>query len=99
MTKFSESMWADEEFSNNYLENADIYVVERRKMIKMISSFYVHYFQDNRISLLDLGCGDGILTEALFKVNNKIHATLYPQSYPMNQFTIFLYLILFILLD
>lgn len=83
MTKFEESFWADEEFSSNYLENADIYIVERRKMIKMISSFFVHYSHGDKINLLDLGSGDGVLTEALFKVNNKIHATLVDGSETM----------------
>jgi tRNA (cmo5U34)-methyltransferase len=85
MGKFGESMWADEEFSNNYLENADIYIVERRKMIKMISSFFVHYSHGDRISLLDLGCGDGVLTEALLKINNNIHTTLVDGSQAMLQ--------------
>ena len=85
MTKFEESFWADEGFSSNYLENADIYIVERRKMIKMISSFFVHYSQGDRISLLDLGSGDGVLTKALLKVNNKIHATLVDGSEAMLQ--------------
>lgn len=83
MTKFEESFWADEEFSSNYLENADIYIVERRKMIKMISSFFVHYSHGDKINLLDLGSGDGVLTEALLKVNNKIHATLVDGSETM----------------
>jgi tRNA (cmo5U34)-methyltransferase len=85
MGKFAESIWANNDFSNNYLEKADVYIVERRKMLKMISSFFVHNFHGKSMYLLDLGCGDGVLAEELFKADSSINATLVDGSQDMLQ--------------
>jgi len=86
MGGFKESSWNNEEFSKNYLEKADIYIVERRKMLGMISAFYMHFFKDrHRVSVLDLGCGDGVLAEELLKIDNSITATLADGSPTMLQ--------------
>jgi tRNA (cmo5U34)-methyltransferase len=77
MSDFRESAWADNEFARNYLDKAEIYIVERRKMFWFVSSLFSHFShgKDN-IRLLDLGCGDGILTQELFKANSAVSATL-----------------------
>ncbi|HEX8949385.1 MAG TPA: hypothetical protein VF790_10515 [Dissulfurispiraceae bacterium] len=56
MTDFDRSHWADEEFSRNYLDKADIYIVERRRMFAVLRSFceYVLNAQDRK-HILDLG--------------------------------------------
>ena len=62
MTEFDKSHWAEKDFSNQYLEAADIYIVERKKLLEILKSFYRYFLankKDNKI--LDLGCGDGIL--------------------------------------
>jgi tRNA (cmo5U34)-methyltransferase len=77
MSDFRKSAWADNEFAANYLDKADIYIVERRKMFWLVSSLFTHFLgKERNVKLLDLGCGDGILTEELFKVRNDISATL-----------------------
>jgi hypothetical protein len=65
---FNQSAWAREEFSKNYLEKADIYVIERRKMIGIMASLFTYFLHVKRdVHVLDLGSGDGVLTEELIK--------------------------------
>ncbi len=77
MTDFDKSAWADNSFAQNYLDKADIYVVDRRRMFWFVTSLVSHFrygLQD--IKLLELGSGDGALTEELLKTNNGVYATL-----------------------
>ncbi|MEJ2683572.1 MAG: class I SAM-dependent methyltransferase [Candidatus Sulfobium sp.] len=77
MSDFNESAWAENRFAENYLDKADIYIVERRKMFWFVSSLLSHFLRGRKdIRLLDLGCGDGVLTEQLLKLNKEISATL-----------------------
>ena len=73
MTDFTKTNWAKTEFSRNYLEKADIYIVERRRMFSILRSFMSHFLSSsgNR-HLLDLGCGDGILTEEFLQVDSSL---------------------------
>jgi len=77
MSDFNKSAWADNTFAENYLDKADIYIVDRRKMFWFVSSLFQHFFAErDGIRLLDIGCGDGVLTEDLLKSNRAISATL-----------------------
>jgi tRNA (cmo5U34)-methyltransferase len=77
MSDFNKSAWADNKFAQNYLDKADIYVVERRKMFCLVSSLVSHFRHGERdIQLLELGCGDGALTEELLKTSTGVSATL-----------------------
>ncbi|MBA4371427.1 MAG: SAM-dependent methyltransferase [Thermodesulfovibrio sp.] len=66
MDTFSESAWAQSDFSKKYLDRADIYIPQRRKMIGLFSFLLTCFLGDRKeIRLLDLGCGDGVLTAEL----------------------------------
>lgn len=77
MTDFIKTNWARAEFSRNYLEKADIYIVERRRMFSILRSFMSHFLSSSdKKNILDLGCGDGILTEELLQVDGSLPVTL-----------------------
>jgi len=81
MTEFNKTNWSKPEFSQQYRDNADIYIVERRRMIEIMKSFYVYFISDNENkSVLDLGCGDGILTRTLLQIDSSISSTLIDPS-------------------
>lgn len=84
MTEFNESRWANPEFVQQYRDNADIYIVERQKMFDIMKSFFRHFISPGgRTNVLDLGCGDGIVTGQLFMIDNDISATLVDGSEEM----------------
>jgi len=58
--------------------------VERKRMLGILKSFYEHFSSSNPNSnILDLGCGDGVVTYELLKINNSIEATLIDDSEDM----------------
>jgi tRNA (cmo5U34)-methyltransferase len=84
MTDFNDSRWADSEFAEEYRDNADIYIVERGRMFDIMKSFYRHFVSGNaRTIMLDLGCGDGIVTQELLQIDNSISAVLIDPSEDM----------------
>jgi len=84
MTEFDKSHWAQKDFSNQYLEDSDIYIVERRRLFEILKSFYRCFLANKRNNkILDLGCGDGILTQELLKIDESISATLVDGSEEM----------------
>jgi len=86
MDTFNKSSWAREEFTKNYLEKADVYIPERRKMISLVSSLFAYFFARKKdVRVLDLGCGDGVLTEDLLKQGCSILPTLIDGSESMLQ--------------
>jgi tRNA (cmo5U34)-methyltransferase len=78
MGQFEESRWAEPDFSRKFVESADIAILERKRSHTIMKSFFTHHFirKDERIELLDLGCGDGILTNELEETGHPISATL-----------------------
>ena len=43
MRDFNESNWARPEFGSEYIEHADIYIVERKRLFEILKSFYGHF--------------------------------------------------------
>lgn len=84
MTKLENLGWRDKELAYRYLEGADTYVVDRQRLLEIISSYYKNFLGGKEQNLvLDLGCGDGIVVDELLKVDGSIHATLIDGSEDM----------------
>jgi tRNA (cmo5U34)-methyltransferase len=84
MTEFNKTQWAKPEFIQEYTDSADVYIVERRRLLEILKSFYGHFIGNKPNSnILDLGCGDGIVIYELLKIDNSIKATLIDGSKDM----------------
>jgi tRNA (cmo5U34)-methyltransferase len=83
-TEFDNSNWAKDEFATEYRDNADIYVIERRRMLVILQSFYRHYLKGRRQkTILDIGCGDGIISGEILRVDGSASITLLDGSEDM----------------
>ena len=82
MSEFEKSEWAEKEHAQEFMENADFFILERRRLLKILRSFYRH-FLTRKAKVLDLGCGDGAITRELLKEDNQIQATLVDGSSEM----------------
>jgi len=84
MSDFDQSQWADSDFSREYRDQADSYVPERHKLIEVTQSLYRHFIKSEKPRrILDLGSGDGLMVQELFKVDDDIEATLVDGSREM----------------
>ncbi|MBF0345809.1 MAG: class I SAM-dependent methyltransferase [Nitrospirae bacterium] len=84
MADFNDSHWSKPEFSSNYVDNADNFIVQRSMMYNVMMSYYRYFIigvsynsqAAKARAILDLGCGDGILTHMLLSIDNNASATL-----------------------
>lgn len=87
MSKFENSEWAEKKHAKDFMKNADIYVLERQRLLGILRSFYRYFSSsmgfEESIKVLDLGCGEGVLTLELLKENDQIKATLIDGSAEM----------------
>lgn len=84
MTEFDNTRWAEKDFGQQYLETADIRIVERERLLAILKSFYRHFLGDKKpCRVLDLGCGDGVLTHELLGIDDSISAILVDGSADM----------------
>ncbi|NOY86653.1 MAG: class I SAM-dependent methyltransferase [Deltaproteobacteria bacterium] len=84
MADFSDSNWADSEFSREYLDHAEAYLPFRGVMIDLMRSHCLHFIKgQGKVRLLDLGCGDGIITHAVSAGIQDLEATLVDGSRDM----------------
>lgn len=68
MSKFEKSQWADSKFSQNYRDEANVYLPFRSQLIGITKSFYNHFIsQDTEARILDRGCGEGLFIQELLK--------------------------------
>ncbi len=76
MSQFEESGWDREDGCREYLENADIYIQDRRALLDVLRSFYRAFVgPESPRKVLDLGCGDGVIGEALKSLDPSIALT------------------------
>ena len=84
MGDFERSKWADGRFSVNYLNKADVFIPDRRRMFALVQSLVTHRFPSGgRLRILDLGAGDGALGDAILEVFPGSHLTLVDASETM----------------
>lgn len=77
MTEFEQSRWVRPDFAQDYRDNADVFIVERQRLLAIVQSFYQRFVKDGRPKrVLDLGCGDGIVTATLAAADPALSATL-----------------------
>ncbi len=69
MSNFSKN-WEDSGYNRDFLEIADIINPDKQRLLKILLSYTDYFFSNKKnIEILDLGCGDGILTKYLYKNN------------------------------
>lgn len=84
MDAFNRSNWANPEFSRGYRDTADAMIAGRRYMLSVLQSYYAHFMgSGKRRSVLDLGCGDGIVASAIAEVDRTVSVTLVDGSRDM----------------
>ncbi len=85
MSEFERSEWKNRGSALEFIENADIYILERYKLLEIMKSLYNHFLADQNkpIKMLELGCGDGRITHELSKVDNNLEGTLIDGSVDM----------------
>ncbi len=66
MTKFEHTKWANPADAEEYRDNAEHYLPERRVLLSVLTSFYRRFVAPlSSKRVLDLGCGDGIIAATL----------------------------------
>lgn len=84
MSQFHDSRWTDTRFAQEYRDQADSYLPERRRLIEITQSLYGHWIKTGQPRrILDLGCGDGLMVQELLKLDDHIDATLIDGSQEM----------------
>lgn len=89
MSKFEESEWKKQESAQEFIQNADYYILERKRSLKIMKSIYKHFLLNKSkyrpLKVMDIGCGDGILIGELLKVDENLEGTLIDGSPNMLQ--------------
>ncbi|MDD1771972.1 MAG: class I SAM-dependent methyltransferase [Methanomassiliicoccales archaeon] len=81
MTEFKDSDWTDGDFVDGFLDAVDLKIPQRQRMFDLAASYYRHFLSGKKgNSIMDLGCGDGVLTRRLLDVDGTISAVLVDAS-------------------
>jgi len=74
MTEFADTNWSQAGFAKAYQDNAQYYLPERDLLLDILVSFYRRFVMTSEgASVLDLGCGDGIVSAALIDADPNIN--------------------------
>lgn len=84
MTKFNQTFWSDPNYVEDYRDNADHFIIDRQAHFFILKSFFRYFVGSGiRAKVLDLGCGDGILTDQLLSIDSTIQVTAVDASSDM----------------
>ncbi len=84
MTEFTDSRWSDATFSQGYRDSADDFIPDRWRLLQITQFLFRHFMKGrNGISVLDLGCGDGLYAQELLRIDPEMEATLVDASADM----------------
>ncbi len=77
MTEFTDSRWSDSAFSQGYRDSANDFIPDRSMLIGLAQFLYRHFTGGQTgNSVLDLGCGDGLFVQELFRIDPDLEATM-----------------------
>jgi tRNA (cmo5U34)-methyltransferase len=84
MSEFDETLWMEQDYAQEYRDNANHYVQERHLLYQMMTSFYRHFIGAGQGKYaLDLGCGDGAIAGSLHRTDPSLQLTLLDGSEDM----------------
>jgi tRNA (cmo5U34)-methyltransferase len=84
MSEYYRSSWASQEFQQQYLDRADIYIPGRRLFFALAASLFRQFYAGRTdVRMVDLGAGDGPLSHELLRADPTLHATLVDGSQDM----------------
>jgi tRNA (cmo5U34)-methyltransferase len=84
MTEFDETLWMERDYAQEYRDNADHYVQERKLLYKVMISFYRQFVGAGQAKrVLDLGCGDGAIAGHILQTDHTAELTLLDGSADM----------------
>ena len=77
MSGFDDTRWSEKEFSKDFRDSADGFIPERATLIRTALSYYEFFIKDGKAKrVLDLGCGDGIITERLIESDSNVEQAI-----------------------
>ncbi len=68
MSNFAETLWTDNQFIQDYRDDASVYLPFRSTFFEIANSYIKFFFEAKKsVRMLDLGCGDGLFVQQLFE--------------------------------
>src|SRR5260221_85271 len=84
MKKDATFKWDDKDFVNFYTDSANFIVLERQRSIRILLEIIAFHFPSlSDLHILDLGCGEGIITKYIYDKSPNNHFYLVDASEEM----------------
>lgn len=84
MKKDTSFKWDDKEFVEFYTESANVIMLERQRCIKILLELIDFHFSGlTGLDILDLGCGDGIISKCIYNISQENNFHLFDGSAEM----------------